>query len=274
MWRAASYFSATVTFVYVYNTPRERLPSARVVSLLAGFWIVTVAGGWLGVILPQRPAHDARRAAPPGQPRRPRVRPDPRPPDLRPGAGRPRLPARPSDRTVPLHERLGRRVRADDPVLHPRVAAVRPTPSRRTMALLLLAVVARAGVAVAQPRPLGQPPDRAALRRVTIGRRRPAGAAIARRHRARGPRAHRVHAAEGGRRGPGRAPAQQRGPRVPVRGDRQGGDQVTDHRLRRPASLRRPEDHPEPRHPGPVLARPVLPGVRRRLLLRGVPRRR
>jgi O-antigen ligase len=52
MWRAASYFSATVTFIYVYNTPRERLPSARVVSLLAGFWIVTVAGGWLGVILP------------------------------------------------------------------------------------------------------------------------------------------------------------------------------------------------------------------------------
>ena len=52
IWRMANYLSATVTFVYVYNTPRDRLPARRVVSLLAGFWLITVAGGWLGVVQP------------------------------------------------------------------------------------------------------------------------------------------------------------------------------------------------------------------------------
>ena len=100
-------------------------------SLLAGFWLVTVAGGWLGVLLPNGELTTPGRAAPAERLRRARVRPDPRAPDLRPGAGLPRLPARPPDRAVPVHERLGRRVRPDHPVLHPRLAAV-PQASRRS----------------------------------------------------------------------------------------------------------------------------------------------
>jgi len=52
IWRLANYVSATTVFVYIYNTPRNRLPSQRVVALLAGFWLITVAGGWLGVVQP------------------------------------------------------------------------------------------------------------------------------------------------------------------------------------------------------------------------------
>jgi O-antigen ligase len=52
LWRVANYLSATVTFVYIYNTPRERLPGPRIVNLLAGFWMMTVLGGWLGVAVP------------------------------------------------------------------------------------------------------------------------------------------------------------------------------------------------------------------------------
>jgi hypothetical protein len=52
MWRLANYLSATIVFVYIYNTPRNRLPSQRIVALLAGFWLITVAGGWLGVVQP------------------------------------------------------------------------------------------------------------------------------------------------------------------------------------------------------------------------------
>ena len=52
LWRVGNYFSATITFVYVYNAPRDQLPARRIVELLAGFWLVTVAGGWLGVLQP------------------------------------------------------------------------------------------------------------------------------------------------------------------------------------------------------------------------------
>ncbi|CAN5837308.1 hypothetical protein BH24ACT3_BH24ACT3_05080 [soil metagenome] len=51
-WRASSYLSMTVFFLYVYNTPRELLPAERVVKILGVFWLIVVAGGWLGVLFP------------------------------------------------------------------------------------------------------------------------------------------------------------------------------------------------------------------------------
>ena len=75
LWRIANYFSATVTFVYIYNAPREQLPARRVVGLLAGFWIVTVAGGWLGVLLPYGELTTIVERLLPGHVAQPRVRP-------------------------------------------------------------------------------------------------------------------------------------------------------------------------------------------------------
>ena len=219
LWRVGNYFSATITFVYVYNAPRDQLPARRIVELLAGFWLVTVAGGWLGVLRPYGEITSVVERLLPSELRRARVRPDPRAPGLRPGAGLPRLPAGPADRAVPLHERLGRGLRADHPVLHPRLA-----PGPQGLPPLRRAAdprdLAGPGVPLAQPGPVGQPPRRARLRRHPARRHRSAGPPVAARDPARRPRAHRLHAAEGGGRGPRREPAQQRGPRVPVRRDR------------------------------------------------------
>lgn len=51
-YRLSGYIAATVIFLYVLNVPRELLPSRTVVNLMAGFWVLTVAGGLLGTILP------------------------------------------------------------------------------------------------------------------------------------------------------------------------------------------------------------------------------
>jgi polysaccharide biosynthesis protein PslJ len=51
-YRAGLYFAATVVFLYVYNTPRKRLPPRVVALMLTVFWLFVVAGGFLGMALP------------------------------------------------------------------------------------------------------------------------------------------------------------------------------------------------------------------------------
>ncbi len=51
-YRFSLYLSATVMFLFVYNAPRAVLPLRRVYSWCAALWVATVAGGWLGVVLP------------------------------------------------------------------------------------------------------------------------------------------------------------------------------------------------------------------------------
>lgn len=51
-WRLASYLSCTVFFLAVCEATEEELPAERIVRLLAGLWIVTLVGGWLGVLMP------------------------------------------------------------------------------------------------------------------------------------------------------------------------------------------------------------------------------
>lgn len=50
--RAAMYLSATIVFLYVLNTKEDDLPTRRVVRLLGLMFVVTTAGGVLGVVLP------------------------------------------------------------------------------------------------------------------------------------------------------------------------------------------------------------------------------
>ncbi len=52
LWRLASYASCTVFFLAIVSATEEEMPSRYLVRLMAGFWVVVVAGGWLGVILP------------------------------------------------------------------------------------------------------------------------------------------------------------------------------------------------------------------------------
>lgn len=51
-WRLSFYFSATVLFLYIYNTSRERLPTRTIVNALAAYWVIVIAGGWIGVLFP------------------------------------------------------------------------------------------------------------------------------------------------------------------------------------------------------------------------------
>lgn len=51
--RMGIYGSATVFFLYVFNTPEEELPSRRVVMIMVGFWLFVVIGGFLGLLFPQ-----------------------------------------------------------------------------------------------------------------------------------------------------------------------------------------------------------------------------
>jgi O-antigen ligase len=52
-FRAVVYLSVTVLFLYVYNTPRQSLPIRRVALVMTAFWVVVVAGGYLGIVLPE-----------------------------------------------------------------------------------------------------------------------------------------------------------------------------------------------------------------------------
>jgi hypothetical protein len=49
----ANYVGVTVLFLYVYNSPRERLTDRRLLLGMSGFLATVVAGGWLGVLVPQ-----------------------------------------------------------------------------------------------------------------------------------------------------------------------------------------------------------------------------
>lgn len=52
VWRITLYVSATVFLLYVFNFPRQRLPSRRLAMLLTAFWAIVVAGGYLAVLAP------------------------------------------------------------------------------------------------------------------------------------------------------------------------------------------------------------------------------
>ncbi len=51
-YRASMYFSATMLFLYLYNTSRRELPVSTIVNLLAIGWAMIVLGGLLGIFLP------------------------------------------------------------------------------------------------------------------------------------------------------------------------------------------------------------------------------
>lgn len=50
--RAGNYVGATIAFVYLYNLPRERLSTARIVQALLAFWVFMIVGGYLGMLFP------------------------------------------------------------------------------------------------------------------------------------------------------------------------------------------------------------------------------
>lgn len=52
IYRASLYLAATVLFLYVYNTPRDRLPPRTIAFVLTGFWAFVVVGGYLGLAFP------------------------------------------------------------------------------------------------------------------------------------------------------------------------------------------------------------------------------
>ena len=51
-YRGTIYVVAGLLFLYVLNTPAERLPTTVVVHLMAGFFAMTVVGGLLGMVIP------------------------------------------------------------------------------------------------------------------------------------------------------------------------------------------------------------------------------
>jgi O-antigen ligase len=51
VYRAAIYLALTVLFVYIYNA-RERFTARAVGGMLTGYWLIVVAGGYLGVFFP------------------------------------------------------------------------------------------------------------------------------------------------------------------------------------------------------------------------------
>ncbi len=52
IWRLLMYLSITVIFVWIYNAPRDVLPTAKVLKVLITLFFIVLAGGWLGVLLP------------------------------------------------------------------------------------------------------------------------------------------------------------------------------------------------------------------------------
>ncbi len=51
-WRFSFYLSATILFLYIYNASRERLSTRAVINALAAYWVIVIAGGWIGVLFP------------------------------------------------------------------------------------------------------------------------------------------------------------------------------------------------------------------------------
>jgi polysaccharide biosynthesis protein PslJ len=51
-WRLSFYLSATMIFLWIYNTSRERLQTRTVINALAAYWVIVIAGGWIGVVFP------------------------------------------------------------------------------------------------------------------------------------------------------------------------------------------------------------------------------
>lgn len=51
-FRAAMYVAATIALLYVANVTEDELPSRRVTRLLAAMFVITTAGGLLGVVAP------------------------------------------------------------------------------------------------------------------------------------------------------------------------------------------------------------------------------
>ena len=51
-YRASLYLAATVILLYVFNMSSRALPTGRLVTILAGFWVLVVVGGFLGVLMP------------------------------------------------------------------------------------------------------------------------------------------------------------------------------------------------------------------------------
>jgi hypothetical protein len=52
LWRLANYASCTIFFLAICEADEEEIPTERIVRLLAFFWIITLVGGWLGVLMP------------------------------------------------------------------------------------------------------------------------------------------------------------------------------------------------------------------------------
>jgi polysaccharide biosynthesis protein PslJ len=50
-YRLALYVGAGVLFLYVYNLPRSRRLDAKVLRILTVFWMIVVAGGYLGILV-------------------------------------------------------------------------------------------------------------------------------------------------------------------------------------------------------------------------------
>jgi polysaccharide biosynthesis protein PslJ len=51
IFRAGQYASATVLFLYIYNAPRDLLKDRTVITPMVVLWVVTVVGGYLGIVL-------------------------------------------------------------------------------------------------------------------------------------------------------------------------------------------------------------------------------
>ena len=66
-YRLTIYLSATLLFLYVFNAPREELPSSRITAMLTVFWGYAVLGGFLALAFPDASFTSvAERLLPPG----------------------------------------------------------------------------------------------------------------------------------------------------------------------------------------------------------------
>jgi polysaccharide biosynthesis protein PslJ len=52
LYRACLYIGAGITFLYIYNSTEEELPTSRLLWMLGLFWMFVVVGGFLGIFFP------------------------------------------------------------------------------------------------------------------------------------------------------------------------------------------------------------------------------